>query len=167
MRLAPVIGRQPAFALLAGVVLSAAFVVPVFGAATVTHFNDTYVAPPENIIDDCTGLAGTVAATGVLIGTSTETAKGFHFEASNHAELTFAFVDGSYGTGTVDEHLSFNTGSGATVFTNAHYDTVDIRSSDGTPLFPAASLRLVEHFTVTSDGVDRADFEIGHFRGGC
>jgi hypothetical protein len=166
MRVVPVIGRQPALALLAGVVLSAAIVVPVFGAATVTHFTDTYVAPPENIIDDCTGVAGTIAATGVFSGTSTETAQGFHFEASNRAELTFAFVDGSYGTGTVDEHLSFNTGPGATVFTNAHYDTLDIYSSDGTLLF-AASFRLVEHFTVTSDGVDRADFEIGHFRGGC
>jgi hypothetical protein len=167
MRLVQVIGRQSAVAIVAGVVLSAMFAVPVLGAATVTHFSDAYVAPPENIIEDCTGLAGTVAATGVLTGTSTETARGFHFEASNHAELTFAFVDGSYGTGTVDEHLSFNTGPGATVFTNAHYDTVDIRSSDGAPLFPAVSFRLVEHFTVTSDGVARADFEIGHFRGGC
>jgi hypothetical protein len=166
MRLIPPNGLQQASALLAGVVLSAAFVVPVFGAAAVTHFNDAYVAPPENIIDDCTGIAGTVAATGVVSGTSTETAQGFHYEAANNAELTFAFVDGSYGTGTVVEHLSFNTGSGATVFTNAHYDTVDIRSSDGTPLF-SASFRLVEHFTVTSDGVIRANFEIGHFRGGC
>jgi hypothetical protein len=166
MRLVRVIGRQPALALVAGVLLSGAFASPVFGAATVTHFNDTYVAPPENLVDDCTGVAGRVTATGVFRGTSTETTLGFHFEASNHALLTFALVDGSYGTGTVDEHLSFNTGPGATVFTNAHYDTVDIHSSDGTPLFEA-SFRPVEHFTVTSDGVTRADFEIGHFRGGC
>jgi hypothetical protein len=165
--LAPAIRRRPAaFAFLAGVVLSTALVAPVFAAATVTHFSDAYVAPPETIIDDCTGLAGTLTGTGVFSGTSIETVRGFHFEANNDAELTFSFVDGSYATGTVDEQLSFNTGPGATVFTNAHFDTVTFYSSDGTLLL-SASFRLVEHFTVTSDGVVRAEFEIGHFRGGC
>jgi hypothetical protein len=154
------------FALLAGGALTLALAAPVFAAATVTRFSDPYTSGPEDLIDECTGIAGTLTGTGVITGTQVETDQGFHFEATNTTVLSFSFVDGTYATGTVDEHLSFNTGHGATVFTNAHYDTVTLYSADGALLW-TASFRLIEHFTVTSDGTVRAEFEIGHFRGGC
>jgi hypothetical protein len=160
------IGPRRMFALLAGGALTLALAAPVFAAATVTRFSDPYVFGPEDLTDYCTGIAGTLTGTGVFTGTQVETDQGFHWEATNTAVLSFSFVNGMYATGTVDEHLSFNTGYGATVFTNAHYDTVTLYSADGTLLW-TASFRLIEHFTVTSDGTVRAEFEIGHFRGGC
>jgi hypothetical protein len=166
--LIPVIRRQVAWALLAAVALSAAFVAPVFGATTVTRFSAPYTFT-EPLVDECTGVTGTLTGVGVFTGTDIETDKpwSFHEEAHNVADLTFSFVDGSYATGTVDEHLSFTTGTHrATVFTNAHFDTVDLYSSDGTLLY-SVSFRLIEHTTFSSDDVVRAEFEIGHFRGGC
>ncbi|HET7027171.1 MAG TPA: hypothetical protein VFI28_05730, partial [Candidatus Limnocylindrales bacterium] len=118
------------------------------------------------IVDDCTGLAGTVAGVGVVTGTVVETAQGFHLQTASNFVLTFEFVDGSSGTGTLVEHQSFNTGRGATVFTNAHLDTLTLFAPDGS-LLVDASFRLVEHFTIGRDGSVRASFEIGHFRGDC
>jgi hypothetical protein len=159
-------GLHRIFAVFAGGALTLALTAPVFAATTVTRFSDVYVSGPEDLIEECTGVAGTLTGTGVITGTQVETDQGFHWEATNSAVLSFSFVNGSYATGTVDEHLSFNTGYGAIVFTNAHYDTVTLYSANGALLW-TASFRVIEHFTATSDGTVRAEFEIGHFRGGC
>ena len=153
--------------LVAGTVLVLALAGPASAAATPTRFSGVISSPPENIIDDCTGLAGTVQATGgTFSGIEVFTPKGYHVDVNSNAILAFTFEDGSYGTGSDVNHQTFTASPGAVVFTNAHYDTLTIYNADGTFKY-TLSFRSAEHFTVTSDGTVRVAFEIGHFRGGC
>ncbi|HET7027988.1 MAG TPA: hypothetical protein VFI28_09885, partial [Candidatus Limnocylindrales bacterium] len=89
------VARITASAVVAAVALSVALVAPAFAATTATRFTDAVTSPPEDIVDDCTGLAGTVAGVGVVTGTVVETAQGFHLQTASNFVLTFEFVDGS------------------------------------------------------------------------
>jgi archaellin len=157
--------RGTVAAVVAAVAVSLAFVVPVSAAATINRITET-TTESFDIVDDCTGATGVLTGINVLDAQTVETSTGFHFEGTITGSGFVALNDGSYAILAGNEHLSFNTGYDATVFTNAHYDTVTVYSADGALLW-TASFRLIEHFTVTSDGTVRAEFEIGHFRGGC
>ncbi len=159
--------RASGLGLLAAALLALALAAPVAAAASPTRFAGVISSPPENIVDDCTGLAGTVAATGGhYFGVELLTPQGYHFDLNVDALLAFTFEDGSWGTGTETDHQTFVAGQGATVSTNAHYDSLTIYNADGTIKF-LASFRVAEHWTVSADGTLRVAFEIGHFRGGC
>jgi hypothetical protein len=159
--------RATVLGLLAATLLALAFVAPVSAAASPTRFSGLISSPPENIVDDCTGLAGTVAATGGdYFGVELFTPQGYHYDLNIDAVLAFTFEDGSRGTGSETDHQTFVAGPGATVYTNAHYDTVAIYNADGSFKY-FASYRVAEHWTVSADGTLRVAFEIGHFRGGC
>jgi hypothetical protein len=160
-----VCGARRLAPLLCAAALSLALVAPASAAATVGRFTET-TQFTDTAADDCTGATGTLAGTDVLSYQTVETTEGFHFEGTDAATLEFTFTDGSYGTAQSLDHLSFNAGSGVTVFTTAHVDTVNVYAADGQFLW-TATFRQAEHFTVTSDGVVRVQFEIGHLMGGC
>ena len=152
-------------AMLGAAALSLAMVAPASAAAIVGRFTVT-TACTDAATDDCRGVTGTLAGTDVLNYQTVETGRGPHFAGTDAVTLTFAFTDGSYATAQSLDHLTFNTGSGVTVFTTAHVDTVNVYAADGQFLW-TATLRQAEHFTVTSDGVVGVQFEIGHLTGGC
>ena len=160
-----IVPRSRMAAMLGAAALSLALVAPASAAATVGRFTVTTVFT-DAATDDCRGVAGTLAGTDVLRYQTVETGQGLHFEGTDATTLTFSFNDGSYATAESLNHLSFNAGSGVTVSTTAHVDTVNVYAADGQFLW-TATLRQVEHFTVTSDGVVRVQFEIGHLTGGC
>ena len=152
-------------AVLGAAALSLALVAPASAAATVGRFTVTTVFT-DAATDDCRGVAGTLAGTDVLSYQIVGTGQGLHFEGTDATTLAFTFIDGSHATAESLNHLSLNAGSRVTVSTTAHVDTVNVYEADGQFLW-TATLRQAEHFTVTSDGVIRVQFEIGHLTGGC
>jgi len=62
--------------------------------------------------------------------------------------------------------MSFNTGSGGTVFTTAHVDSLTFYSAAGQVLY-SETFHAVEHYSIASDGVVRIQFEIERLTGGC
>jgi hypothetical protein len=160
-----IVPRRRMAAILGGAALSLALVAPASAVANVGRFTETTVFT-DAATDDCRGVTGTLTGTDVLSYQTVETSQGFHFEGTDAATLTFAFTDGSYATAQSLDHLSFNAGSGVTVSTTAHVDTVNVYAADGQILW-TATLRQAEHFTITSDGVVRVQFELGHLTGGC
>ena len=153
-------------ALLGAVALSLALVAPVSAAASISRFTVTTPFSDTIPIDECFGLAGTLAGTDVVTGQTVATDKGFHFEGTQIDTLVITLSDGSYAPAQSLDHLSFNTGPGVTVFSTAHVDSLTFYSAGGQPLY-SQTLRLVEHYTITSGDVVRVRFEIGHFSGGC
>jgi hypothetical protein len=160
-----IVPRRRMAAMLGAAALSLALVASAAAAATVGRFTETTVFT-DAATDDCRGVTGTLVGTDVLSYQTVETGQGLHFEGTDATTLAFTFSDGSYATAQSVDHLSFNTGSGVTVFTTAHVDTANVYAADGQFLW-TATLRQAEHFTVTSDGVIRVQFEIGHLTGGC
>jgi len=152
-------------AFLGAAALSLALVAPASAAAIVSRFTVT-TQFTDTATDDCRGVTGTLAGTDVLSGQTVATDQGFHFDGTDSATLTFTFSDGSYAFAQSLDHLSFTAGAGVTVFTTAHVDSVHVYTADGQFLW-TATLRQAEHFTVTSDGVVRVQFAIGHLTGGC
>ena len=160
-----IVPRKRIAALLGAAALSLALVAPAAAASTVGRFTLTTVFT-DAATDDCRGVTGTLAGTDTLNYQTVDTGQGQHFVGTDAVTLTFTFTDGSYATAQSLDHLTFNAGSGVTVFTTAHVDTVNVYAPEGQFLW-TATLRQAEHFTVTSDGVVRVQFEIGHLSGGC
>jgi hypothetical protein len=160
-----IVPRRRMAAMLGAAALLLALVAPSASAATVGRFTVTTVFT-DAVTDDCRGVTGTLVGTDVLSFQTVETGQGEHFVGTDADTVAFTFTDGSYATAQSLDHLTFNSGSGVTVFTTAHVDTVNVYAADGQFLW-TATLRQAEHFTVTSDGVVRVQFEIGHLSGGC
>ena len=160
-----IVPRKRIAALLGAAALSLGLLAPAAAASTVGRFTVTTVFT-DAATDDCRGVTGTLAGTDTLIYQTVDAGQGQHFVGTDAVTLTFSFTDGSYATAQSLDHLTVNTGSGVTVFTTAHVDTVNVYAADGQFLW-TATLRQAEHSTVTSDGVVRVEFEIGHLTGGC
>lgn len=160
-----IVPRRRMAAMLGAAALSLALVAPSAAAATVGRFTTTTVFT-DPATDDCRGVTGTLVGTDTLSYQTVDTGHGQHFVGTDAVTLTFSFTDGSYATAQSLDHLTVNTGSGVTVFTTAHVDTVNVYAADGQFVW-TATLRQAEHFTITADGVVRVQFELGHLTGGC
>jgi hypothetical protein len=157
--------RGTVAAVVAAVAVSLAFVVPVSAAATINRITETTTSYID-IVDDCTGATGVLTEIDVLDGQTVETSTGFHFEGTITGSGFVALNNGSHAIGAGTEQISFTSAPGVDVFTLVHMDSVTVYSADDQILW-SATFRQVEHFTVTSDGTVRVEFEIGHVRGGC
>jgi hypothetical protein len=150
---------------LAAAAMSLTFVVPVSAAATINRFTETTTSY-NDFTDDCTGASGLLIEVAVVDGQSVATSTGYHFEGTVTLTSFVAFNNGTYESGAGTEKLSFTSAPGVDVFTQVHMDSRALYSADGDVL-RSATLRFVEHFTVTSDGTVRVLFEKVHDTFSC
>src|SRR4051794_33110125 len=134
MELSRVALRRGAVGMFAAVLLTAGLAAPALGAATVRIVSFAYSDPPETFTDDCRGIEVVATATGTVTATIIETSGTFHIAGvRDRATVTFAFADGSYGTGTFTTLWTYNEGGGdAAQYTEVHWDTALIYSMSGT-----------------------------------
>lgn len=144
-------------------VLSAPSVAASAAPATVVRDSITSPILVKDLPDDCRpNVTGTPVGTEVFSYTSIKTAQGFEIHGAIVDTARITWDDGTYTlTGSTD-HFSFTSHSRTDVYTVAHEDHGSTYAADGTFLLHA-TFHLVEHFTVTADGVVRAEFERGHF----
>lgn len=139
---------------------------PAAAAAVVDRNTTTSYNLESGLPDDCRpGITGDLSGTGVVTSQSVTTPTGFHIHGTDTGTGRIDWTDGSYSIiGSVD-HFSFNTGTQATGYTDAHQDAVNTYSASGVFLF-----RLTYHEVVrfaVSGGVIHVQFTRGHFGGEC
>ena len=82
-------------------------------------------------------------------------AQGFHIIHKETGTVRIEWSDGTYTDAEWVDHLTFNTGGGTEVFTDAHQESGNRYTADGV-FISQSTIRFVEHSTVT-DGVVRVD----------
>lgn len=134
-------------------------------AASATVVRDSITSPilVTDLRDDCRpNVTGTLVGTEVFTYTSIKTAQGFEIHGAIVDTARIAWDDGSFTLTASTDHFFFTSHARTDVYTVAHEDHGSTYAADGTFLLHA-TFHLVEHFTVTADGVVRAEFERGHF----
>lgn len=157
-------GRSPARTGLVGVLGAAALLlVPAPASAEATISRDTITTPifESGLPDDCRpGITGTLVGTDVFSFQRVDTALGFHIDATTTDTGVITWSDGSYTVVESVDDFSRNVETDTREFTDAHEDSGNTYTADGTFLFREV-FHEVDHRTI-SDGVVRVFFEMGH-----
>ncbi len=142
-------------------------------STTITRWQETQTFSGD-ATDECRGIDnGSLEGTAVFTYRVVETfnrqgeSTGYHVMVIERDTLTFAFPDGSYGTGEAISRyiINFSERSGIRTFTQPHVDSLTVWTADG-QVIEHLMFHEILHFTRAGDTV-YADVERGHLSLGC